>query len=81
VNCDPAAQLSGFSDHALPRQPVCRLARLQRRGRNARAARDARELGDLSVRSDAPLRNLADDGMNPAIQLAYVVGLVHEALS
>jgi len=28
VNRDPAAQLSGLADHALPRQPIGGLARL-----------------------------------------------------
>jgi hypothetical protein len=79
VNRDPAAQLSGFSDHALPWQLIARLACLERCSGDARAAGNAGELGDLAVRCYLAARDLADDGMDAAIQLAQMIRVVGHA--
>jgi len=72
VNRDPAAQLSGLSDHALPRQPIGGLARLQRGRSDACSAGKTCELGDLSVRRDVTARDLSDDRVHAAEQLTQV---------
>ena len=69
VDRDPAAQPTGFADHALPRQVVARLARLECGRGDASAVRDPRELGDLRVGRDPALGDRADHDVDPAEQL------------
>jgi hypothetical protein len=75
VDRDPAAQLAGFPDHALPRQLIGGLRGLERSGRDPRAARDARELGDLAVGRDAPPGDRADHLLDRLEQLLEVLGV------
>ena len=68
MNRDPATQAAGLADHALPRQSVARFARLERGTGHARTTGDARELRDLTVRRDAAFGNLANDGVDAAVE-------------
>ena len=76
---DPAAQLAGLADHALPRQPITGLGDLHGRAGDAAAAGDAGELGDLAVGRDASARNLAHHGVDPPVQLAHVREIIRFA--